>query len=60
MLTQSADQVAEAGYRALQQGRRMVVPGLANRLAPMIMRFLPRRFLMDAVGRYNRKRYTVR
>jgi short-subunit dehydrogenase len=60
MLTQSADQVAEAGYRALQQGRRMVVPGLASRLAPMIMRFLPRRFLIDAVGRYNRKRYTVR
>ena len=30
MLTQSADQVAEAGYRALQQGRRMVVPGLAE------------------------------
>ena len=30
LLTQSADQVAEAGYRALQQGRRRVVPGLAE------------------------------
>jgi len=47
--------IAKAGDRDLA-----LLPGLANRLAPMIMRFLPRRFLMDAVGRYNRKRYTVR
>ena len=60
LLTQSADQVAEAGYRALQQGRRRVVPGLANRVATAIVRFLPRRLLLDSVGRYNRKRYAVR
>ena len=57
LLTQSADQVAEAGYRALQQGRRRVVPGVANRVTTAIMRFLPRRLLLDSVGRYNRKRY---
>jgi uncharacterized protein len=60
LLTQSADQVAEAGYRALQQGRRMVVPGLGNRLATAIMRFLPRRVLMESVGRYNHKRSALR
>jgi short-subunit dehydrogenase len=56
MLTQSADQVAEAGYRGLQQGRRLVVPGLANRVTTTIMRFLPRSLLIESAGRYNRKR----
>ena len=56
MLMQSADQVAEAGYRGLQQGARLVVPGFGNRMATAIMRFLPRRLLLDSVGRYNRKR----
>jgi uncharacterized protein len=59
MLTQSADQVAAAGYRALQQGRRMVVPGLASRLVTTIMRFLPRSLLMESVGRYNRRRCKI-
>lgn len=56
ILTQSAEQVAEDGYRALQQGRRVVVPGLMNHLTTSVARLIPRRFLMAAVGRYNRKR----
>ncbi|MPZ40416.1 MAG: SDR family NAD(P)-dependent oxidoreductase [Rhizobiales bacterium] len=56
MLTQSADQVAESSYRALRQGRRLVVPGALNRLTAAVTRLLPRRFLTEAVGRYNRKR----
>ena len=32
ILTPSAEQVAEAGYRGLMQGRRTVVPGLVNKL----------------------------
>jgi uncharacterized protein len=60
VLTQSADQVAEASYRALQQGRRIVVPGLMNHLTTVIMRFLPRRLLMESVGRYNEKRLARR
>ncbi len=56
VLTKTADQVAEAGYRALQRGQRVAVPGLANRLTVTVARFLPRRLLMEAVGRYNGKR----
>ena len=38
-----ADAVAEAGYKALTAGRRVVVPGLVNRLQVLVVRFLPRR-----------------
>ena len=57
MLTQSADAVAAAGYRGLQRGKRVVVPGLLNRLMVPVMRILPRSLLMASVGRYNRKRF---
>jgi short-subunit dehydrogenase len=56
ILSQSADRVAEDGYRALRAGRRLAVPGTMNRLTTTITRLLPRRLLMEAVGRYNRKR----
>jgi short-subunit dehydrogenase len=56
ILCQSADRVAEDGYRALQAGRRLEVPGTMNRLTTTITRLLPRRLLMEAVGRYNRRR----
>jgi len=55
-LIASADTVAEAGYRGLQQGKRLIVPGAVNRMMVTIMRFLPRRMLMSSVGRYNRTR----
>jgi short-subunit dehydrogenase len=60
MLTQSADQVAEAGYRALQQGRRRVVPGFLNRVTTAIMPLMPRGLLMESAGRYNRRRMKPR
>jgi hypothetical protein len=34
--------VAEAGYRGALEGRRVVVPGLANRMIVQALRFLPR------------------
>jgi short-subunit dehydrogenase len=58
MLTQTAEQVADEGYRALREGRRLVVPGFANRMTATLTRLLPRRLLMSAVGRYNSKRFT--
>src|SRR5205807_6178786 len=36
LLVRTADEVAEAGYRGLQAGRRLVVPGLGNRLVTML------------------------
>lgn len=42
MGTMSARAVAEAGYRGLRRGRRVVVPGLANRLGVGLAKLSPR------------------
>ena len=41
-LIQSAEQVAEAGYRGLMRGTRVIIPGVMNRMVPVITRLLPR------------------
>jgi hypothetical protein len=57
ILTQSAESVAEAGYRGLMRGRRTVVPGLANKLITVLIRFFPRRLLLAMVdSRQSRRR----
>jgi short-subunit dehydrogenase len=56
MLALSADRVALDGYRALQQGRRLVMPGVLNRATTIFTRFAPRALLLAAVGRYNGRR----
>ena len=60
MLTRSADRVALDGYRALQQGRRLAVPGFPNRATTIFTRFVPRWLLLGAVGRYNARRIASR
>jgi hypothetical protein len=47
--TLSATRVAEAGYRGLMQGRRLVVPGLGNKAICFLPRILPRSLLLAAV-----------
>jgi short-subunit dehydrogenase len=47
IITQTAERVAEDGYRGLKENRRIVVPGLANKLAIALMRLLPRRTLLE-------------
>jgi uncharacterized protein len=57
ILTQSANSVAEAGYRGLMQGRRMVVPGLVNKLITILIRIFPHRLLLRIVdSRQSRRR----
>jgi uncharacterized protein len=56
LLTQSAERVAEMGYRGLMQGRRLVVPGLANRLITALVPLIPRRLLLGAVFRRQSRR----
>jgi uncharacterized protein len=46
---QSADKVAREGYDALMAGRRLVVPGLANKLATFLPRLMPRRLVLGLV-----------
>jgi uncharacterized protein len=49
-LTCTAEEVAEAGYEGLMRGRRVVVPGLANKAVTFISRLLPRRVVLEAVA----------
>ncbi len=57
MLTESAQRVAEAGYRGLMAGRRLVVPGLAGKLITLVLPLVPRRLLLRVVGsRQSRRR----
>ncbi|HEX3858473.1 MAG TPA: SDR family NAD(P)-dependent oxidoreductase, partial [Pseudolabrys sp.] len=56
ILTQSAERVAELGYRGLMAGRRTVIPGLANKLVTVLIRIVPRRFLLAAVDRRQSRR----
>ena len=48
--------VAEAGVRGMRRGKRLVIPGFANRLLIFAERFLPRRVVTAAVRRMQRKR----
>lgn len=56
LLTQSAERVAELGYRGLMQGRRVVVPGLANRLVTALVPLVPHRILLRAVAKRQSRR----
>lgn len=57
ILTQSAEDVAEAGYRGLMDGHRTIVPGLLNRLITVLIRLIPRRIVLAVVdSRQSRRR----
>jgi short-subunit dehydrogenase len=55
-MTLSAEAVAEAGYDGFKRGRRVVVPGFANRLASRFVGLAPRRLLLKAMLRLQRRR----
>ncbi len=50
VLTLSAERVAEIGYDGLMRGRRVVVPGRANKIVTFLPRLLPRRVFLEVVG----------
>ena len=56
LLTRSPGQVAKDAYRGLMQGRRVVVPGVANRAVITAIRFTPHRILLDRIARQQRGR----
>jgi uncharacterized protein len=56
LLTRSAEQVAKDAYGGLLQGRRVVVPGSANRVVATMIRFTPHRILLDLIARQQRGR----
>lgn len=53
-----ADAVARAGYEGLMAGRRLVVPGLANRLVTLMVRVLPRGAVLRLTDSRARRRET--
>ena len=57
LLSQPADRVAEAGFRGLMRGDRVVVPGMANKLITILIRIVPRRLVLRLVdARQSRRR----
>jgi hypothetical protein len=57
ILTKSADEVAEAGYRGLMGGHRIIVPGFLNKVITVLIRLLPRGFILRiAEARQARRR----
>jgi short-subunit dehydrogenase len=49
-LEQTASAVAKAGYDGLMRGKRLVVPGLGNKLATLMVRVLPRGAMLSLTG----------
>jgi short-subunit dehydrogenase len=56
LLTVDAARVAEEGYRGLMAGRRVVVPGLLNKCVTLLVRVLPRVWVMEGVYARQRQR----
>jgi hypothetical protein len=53
-LARSADRVARDGYDGLMRGRRVVVPGSANKVAVLLPRLLPRGLVLWMVRAFER------
>jgi short-subunit dehydrogenase len=49
--TLSAEKVARAGFKGLMAGRRLVVPGIGNKILVFMPRLLPRGLVLKAVDR---------
>lgn len=56
LLDVPAAQVAEAGYRGLMAGRRVVVPGGLNKVVTFLPRLVPRAWVLEAVYARQRRR----
>ncbi len=55
-LVMDAAKVARAGWVGAKRGKRVVIPGLANKLIKEAVRFSPRRLVTAAAGRVQKKR----
>jgi len=53
----SAEKVAQAGWTGMEKGRRIVVPGLLNKLVAFLSHVLPRRLMATVTGMLLRRRW---
>jgi uncharacterized protein len=56
LITQPAERVAQEGYRGLMAGRRLVIPGFANKLVTFLLRLTPRKMALAGVEARQRLR----
>jgi len=56
LLSLSAARVAEAGYRGLMRGQRVVVPGIANKIVSFLPRIVPRPLLLSVLAKRQKRR----
>jgi hypothetical protein len=55
-LVMDAEKVARVGWAGAKRGKRVVIPGLGNKLIRETVRFSPRRIVTAAAGRMQKKR----
>lgn len=56
VLNVSAADVARDAYRGLMANKRAVLPGLGIKIVPFLLRFFPRGFILNAVGRFQMRK----
>jgi len=56
LLSVSVARVAKAAYRGLMHGKRVVVPGLANKIVSFLPRIVPRPLLLSVLARRQKRR----
>ncbi|TPQ35778.1 short-chain dehydrogenase [Bradyrhizobium guangdongense] len=56
VLNVSAADVAKDAYRGLMANKRAVLPGLGIKIVPFLLRFFPRGFILNAVGRFQMRK----
>ncbi|MEA2878028.1 MAG: uncharacterized protein QOF14_3224 [Hyphomicrobiales bacterium] len=56
LLARTADQVAQAGYDGFMAGKRVVIPGVGNKIVTLLPRFLPRSMVLRTLESYQRNR----
>ena len=56
LLRRTAEQVAQAGYDGFMAGKRLVIPGVGNKIVSLMPKFLPRGLVLKTLESYQRGR----
>jgi len=56
LLARTAEQVAQAGYDGFMAGKRLVIPGVGNKIVSLLPKFLPRGLVLKTLESYQRNR----
>lgn len=52
----SAEKVAEIGYKGLMKGKRVIIPGMMNKIGVMMVKFIPKKIILNVIKIFNSKR----